>query len=482
MNRFFSLFGGNKKPQASSSIISQLSSLDGMSVAPGPYQYTAVQDYEITQLIAYSRKFYRENILYKTLIDRLVNLIIADDGFQLRVVTSNTELNVKMQNLFSRFWLNPEITGRYTGHLFERLVVREYLIAGEVYLLKVAGKKFQVIPAEYIDKVEINDNGTLKNVVIKMGKETKTFGPDAGIYLSNSDNLLNPRGCPMLASSFPILLRLNIVVESETFAWQLVSRIPLVVKRKNARALALQESNPDPNAAAQEMSFAERIQDSDFGLIFHCEPDEEVATVDRGIPQVNFREAFTTFLRVVTALCGIPVELVLNDMEKLNYSQSKAMLEFGRSTIRFIQTQLTNQFYSKLPEYLVTAWKKEGLIPKDYFKDELSMETVFQWIAPQPFKYFSEEKELKKYQTSLDMSLITLDSVAKEMQNEGYEKIQDQRQSEINRAIEIANKIYADTGVRVPWEYFSGNTVTAVGKTESTAEGIKREFPNRNGD
>jgi len=76
------------------------------------------------------------------------------------------------------------------------------------------------------------------------------------------------------------------------------------------------------------------------------------------------------------------------------------------------------------------------------------------WIAP-TFPWIDQLKEVKAYGGKVDRGFSTHAGVLKSLKKDRAEEM-DARVLEVKDAIERSDKIFKDTGVRVPWEIFAG--------------------------
>jgi len=417
-----------------------------------------------SQLISQSRDFYRNNGMYSGMIERAVGYIVAN-GFTLDVKTEDVKFNDKLEALWREFWRRPEMKNLFSGGRVERMICREILLCGDTGAIKTDRGRLQLIESEQIagnrfasgDGVNKDRYGapTSFNVCAYDARgyidSRKSAKIPAGsfLFITSADRPSATRGVPPCQAVFPMLHRINDVCDSEAIAWQLLARLALTINKEEGDAYGYEVSRADTDktGAEAEGDLATRITELDYALIFHAKPGEKVSGVDRNIPGRNFSDSLIMFLRLLGLPLGLPLEIILLDWTKSNYSQSRAVLEQAYQSFLGWQFLLQDFFHIPIFEWKVAEWQRRGLIPK-------REKVQFEWIKP-TFPWIDKLKEAQAYGAQLDRGFTTHTQVCKSLNTE-REDVLRTRQSEVREAIEIAQKIKRDTGEAVPWQIFAG--------------------------
>jgi lambda family phage portal protein len=452
---------------------------DGRTLSPG-----GSGDYHLRfdreTLVKESQSFDRDNGLYEGVINRAVDNIIGD-GFSLQARTDDPKVNKEIERLWSEeFTPDPEVRGLDSWYDNERLVLRHLLVDGDVAALKTTVGKFQFIEAERIAStqlslfgrriesgVEINDLGRPIGFYIcsydRMGylqKGTaKRFRADDICYLANRKRNTQTRGVPALVSNFSMFHRINDVCDSEAIAWQMLARFAVAINRDRGPELAFQESQADDvstgtstNSAAAESTppdIAPNIQQLDNAIIFHGEKGETVTGIDRNLPGADFPASITMFIRLLGVPVGLPLELVLLDWSKTNYSSARAALEQAFRMFRTWQRRLKQRWHTPIYLWKVQEWVDDGRLPNrpDIFKHE--------WIVPS-FPWIDQLKEAMAWGERIDRGLATLTEAIKSL-NQDREQWLIQRKREVADAIEAADELNGQyPNAKVDWRMFAG--------------------------
>ena len=429
------------------------------------------------QLINQSRQFMRDNGIYRGMILRAVNYIVGN-GFTLQAKTKPKRLNAKIEALWKEYWRRPVITRRMSGRQAERMVCRELFVAGDVGAIKTTDAgTLQLIESEQIvGKKELRNDGMVRD---RVGRATgywvsgwgrggqvdlrtaRRYDPQNFLFLADPDRPSSARGVPPAQASFPMLHRINDVCDSEALAWQLLARLALSVTRDEAGARAFGESTADSDATGTEMAM--RVQEIGYALLFHARPGDEIKGIERNIPGKDFGASVTMFLRLLGLPLGLPLEIILLDWTKSNYSQSRAVLEQAYVTFLAWQMLLADFFMEPVYRWQLARWVKQGLVPD---REDIAEHA---WLMP-TFPWLDKLKEAQAYGEQIDRGMTTLGQVCKGLKQDRVEVI-DAREAEILDAIARAQAIEKKTGVSVPWQILAGMKSETATKPAAPAGG-----------
>jgi capsid protein len=436
-----------------------IASSDGISWQSGSGDQSL--EYDRPTIVSVSRHFYRNNPIYKGMIDRSAAYIVGS-GFGLQVRSKGDGYNSDVESLWSEFMEDPEVRGIHNGNAFDRMLCTEVLQTGETINAKTDTGKVQLFESEQLCSRAGRTDGIKKDAYgrpksFKIFKYASTGQLDLKsetdiaaeniMFIANRDRPSSTRGIPPLQSTFSNLHRINDVCDSVAIAWQMVSRIALIKTQEQAAALAYGESKPDPNA--KEGDLAQRVTNLGYALIFSAEPGSTLAGIDHKIPSQNFVESLRMYMRLLGLPFGLPLELILLDWTQSNFSQSRAVLEQVYRTFLYWQELLEIGFYRPCLLWKIDQWVEDGRL-KPRAKDG----TKHEWIKP-TFPWINLLEEAKAHGEKVERAFATHGTVCKSLNLERTEVV-GARQAEIEDSIARSKAIEAKTGVKVPWEYFAG--------------------------
>ena len=446
---FYSSYGYHSARQASR---------DGLTFSSGSSTYH--MQYDRAKLIDQSRQFMRDNAIYKGMIERAISYIIGN-GFALQARTKNKTFNSAAEQLWHDFWRKPEIKQLSSGNRIERMICRELLIAGDVGAIKTNQGQLQLVEAEQITGPKYSGDGIILDDYGKPVKfhiapytnsgrvsltKAKSYNVDNFLFISDPERPSGVRSVPACQASFPMIHRINDICDSEAIAWQMLSRMAVSITREGGPNLGYTESSSDSDAEDTEL--AQRITEIDYALLFQGEPGDKIEGIDRNLPGKDFGESVRMFLRLLGLPIGLPLEIILLDWTKSNYSQSRAVLEQAYQTFIGWQKLIEDFFHNEVYIWKIKQWIATNKLANrsDAFRHE--------WIKP-TFPWIDQLKEAQAYGAKMDRGFTTHAQVCKSL-NVEREDIIDVREMEIREAIERAQKIKEDTGVIVPWQLFAG--------------------------
>jgi lambda family phage portal protein len=429
--------------------------------------------------VAVSRRLMRNNPIYRGVLGRCVSYVVGN-GFGLQALTEDTKWNTEAERLWNEFWASPCVSNTLSGSRLESLVFLEMLTTGDIFELfvKDAGEiRLQLFEAEQcVTRTGKTTNGILRddlgrpkqymfapygvNGYVTRSKATP-YEAQHVIHLFDHERPSASRGMPALQASFSMLHRINDICDAEAIARQMLAHLAMTVTRGEAPAAAYGESTADTS----DNRF--RIQELDYATIFHARPGESISSVDRNIPGGDFEKSMIVFLRMLGLPLGMPLELVMLDWTKSNYSQSRAVMQQAYQTFLHWQNILKTRSMSRIYKRKVEEWVKGGRLSANAqaFKHE--------WIAP-TFPWIDEAKELEAQGKKIELSLSSHSEICKALQHD-RDTIVAARETEIRDAITRAKNIKEQTGVDVPYQLFCGLPIQNAAVVSKTNEGESKE-------
>lgn len=416
------------------------------------------------RLVDQSREFARDNLLYSGLVNRCLDFTVGN-GYE--IVNTPAQVAAKWNDWFA----TAEITGRYNGSKLPRAFMREYIHTGEGIALKIKGGKIQLCESEQIKAF----GGTTQGV------ETDKYGRPVKYWLApykngmldtpqakNADNviiMLEPerpssvRGVPLCQATFPMLHRIKDVLDSEALTWQLLSRIAL--KHTSGSGNTFGTATNTGGFSVVEMPYS---------VVFEGDENEDLSVLDFNRPSKDFPASIATFCRFLGLPLGMPLELVMMDFTKSNFSQMRGALVLSWKSFEHLTSSMVTDFYEPLFQWKLEEWILSGEI------EDTPENRAHTWVTPQ-FPWIDELAEADAIEKKIALGLMTYEEGCKALERES-DKIREVNTKAVREAIGIAQAIEKDTGEKVPWQMFAGR---AIGQTEQ-AEIKKIEGQNQGAD
>ena len=150
------------------------------------------------------------------------------------------------------------------------------------------------------------------------------------IYVANLKRCSQTRGMPELAAALGLYDRLDGYLDNESFAAEINAMLAFFITRdvgyEDATNVPGQEDDPNSGDSA------DKIVKMEQGSVMELRPGEGVEPFRPDRPAEAFSPYVTMVARMVGAAVGMPLELVMLDFSKTNYSSARAaLLEARRS-------------------------------------------------------------------------------------------------------------------------------------------------------
>jgi capsid protein len=266
------------------------------------------------------------------------------------------------------------------------------------------------------------------------------FDADQVLFCALKDRPSSVRGMPRLQASFPMLHRMNSVLDSEVQAWFVQSCIALAVLTENAATL-----NPDdPSTDSNDFN----VTKFDYGMVFQANPGDKIEGLARTAPNRDLSTAAATLLRFVGLPLGLPLELVLLDWTKSNFSQSRAVMQQLSLNFGTLQALVIHKIMEPVYRWRINLAMETGELPRNNGWQKI------EFVAP-PFPMLDPEKESVAFGHQIDRALTTQSRMLKSLGFDREEMITE-RQEEIGDCMRRAAELEAQYGQRVPWEILYG--------------------------
>jgi len=438
-----------------------------------------------TQLQNQAREFSRDNGLFQGMIDKAAGYIVGT-GFGFQARSGDPEWDKKAETWRKAQWERPEVSGQLSGVQVEELVARELLTMGDTGILLTDIGRIQLIESEQIAGPTLKDDGLKRDVNGRITgyylaqysasgqiqvSTARFIAAENFLYLLKADRPSSKRAVPPLQAAFAMLHRINDTCDSEARAWQLLSRFAVIFQTAAGAQQGLAVSTADPTKTAGEPgNVADRISDTDIGIGIFSKPGEEVKGIERNIPGKDFPASLTMFLRLLGLPLGLPLEIILLDWTKSNYSQSRAVLEQAYQSFVRWQSLLEQRFYRPHWRWMVDLAIANGELPEPSGDAD---RYAHEWIKP-TFPWIDPAAEAEAAGAQLDRGIASYTEILKS-KNKDREEVSTALEAETLAAIEIADRIFKKTGVRVPWQPFCGQSFSVNAVKEEPKDEKKQD-------
>lgn len=209
-------------------------------------------------------------------------------------------------------------------------------------------------------------------------------------------------GTPALGPVIEIFDHLSGYLESEWVRARVAACFAAFIKSDENSPQASANANSTLNSVSNLRE--EKIRP---GVIQYLRVGEEVQFANPNLPGAGFEPFVMKALQFIGAAFGLPLELVIKDFSKTNYSSARAALLEARRVFRSGQQRLICCVCQIIWECFIDELVLRGEIPvRDYEKYRHAY-TCAAWIAP-GWEWVDPEKEIKAKVLAIDNNLSTL--------------------------------------------------------------------------
>lgn len=431
---------------------------DGKPRQQSPHAHS---EYALEELVAESQRMRRDNTLYRTIIRRMADVVVGS-GLAFQARTSDPSLNDKIEKMSAEFWASPEVRGLCGGVDFERMLIDQKLTDGRMLLVWDSELgKVQVISGDRLHSDKLADaekrpiyHGVAVDPLLRpvafhvcdwdargtyLREATRLDAADVyyDAFLERFDQVAAP---PLLQAVFPMLHRINDVLDSEAASWQLLSRFAAAITKKDAAQTAWGTSQAETGDTTGKL--AQRVsEENGYALLFYGEPGEEIKGIERNVPGANFGSTIREFTRFLVMEIGISLEFFLLDWSQTNYSSGRAAArQLWRHAIPW-QIGLANA-KSWVHRQWIARMVTLGKLPK---ADDIA---AHEWIED-PFEPLDPDKETTADANAVKSGFTTQTRVLKQRRIELAEHLTERSKELAAAADEVAkhNAAYPDSPV-----------------------------------
>jgi len=237
------------------------------------------------------------------------------------------------------------------------------------------------------------------------------------------------RGVPILAPVILTFKDLGDYLEAELVAARLGACFGLIVVSDNPYGAA-SNANSDTNTEGQ------RLEEFEPGMVRYLAPGQDVRQVIPQRPGGTFDTFMERVLRSIGAGVNLPLELVLKDFSKTNYSSARAALLEARRFFRCEQVWLIDSFCQPVWElFLEEAFLRGELPARDFYKHREAY-TRAAWRPTLGWGWVDPTKEIEAELRAVDGNVRTLSDVCSQHGND-WEEVMEQRAREEGRRMEL---------------------------------------------
>lgn len=314
-----------------------------------------LSNFDRDKLISAALEFRRNNPVIASM-SRLRKADIVGRGIIPQANTGDEALDSKIEEEWSEFSHDPDVTGQFDMREIQQQMVDSLLFYGDCGLVVLDGKvqfidgsrignpKGQATGSEkdnFQNGVEINEVGkpvnySIGNRVNGSLRDYRLISAKDFIPFFRKIRPVQYRGIPELATILNTLQDCDEYDRIEMISAKVAASLSVAVKRQNSYEFELQ--NRLDNSEQDEIGGLETFE---TGRFHYLEPDEDVSVISsNGRPNVDGVEWVSYLLRKVGSAVGIPLEFLLMEIGGSSFSASQGVVLQYQQTVESYQTDL----------------------------------------------------------------------------------------------------------------------------------------------
>jgi len=143
------------------------------------------------------------------------------------------------------------------------------------------------------------------------------------------------RGLPFMAAALGSFDRTNSYLDFESIAAELNAMLGFKIKKEQVEGTTFSGTKDNKDDATSDTF--EKLQQMEPGAVFDLAPGEDVGMIGSERPGSNFEPYIVTCCRIIGVGVGFPLELMMLDFSKTNYSSARASLGEARRMFKVWQ-------------------------------------------------------------------------------------------------------------------------------------------------
>jgi lambda family phage portal protein len=361
----------------------------------------------------------KSNAIATGILSRCVENVIGT-GIHLRPQTEDQGWNQAAQDIVEEWsWARADVRG--LGDFYsdlQPLWFREQLMGGDVGIVLLADGSLQTIDGADIE----TPPGKAGDDSIIDGVQSDRRGRAVAFYVATDDNGVEfERIAARDFIFFPRRLRSKQVrgvsalrpaidsnlfdlmdnyLESVVAAASMAAMFGLLIETE--AGMASMATLPDTTDAAGNVAKGFELES---GSVRYLGLGEKVSQVKPEQPTQSAPDFMAMICRYLGLPFGLPLELVLMDFSKTNYSSARASLLQAYRVFRMHQTRTVNTVLRRIHRWRISKWIKAGELSArpDAWKHTVTL-PGWAWVDP--------EKEVTAHILALDANLTTVSDIA----------------------------------------------------------------------
>lgn len=358
-----------------------------------------------------SGELYLYNNIAQGIVGRMVDNIVGR-GIRPQARSADAGWNRQAEDLWEAWAEEGADVKRRIGGLYgviQPLLCSGRLVDGDVLLHLLDDGELQLVEGTRIetppqkagldrtfDGVETDRAGRPLRYWVRdddLGYSHTAVPARRGIYLARRMFENDVRGWPIFTAGDGLYDQVDASVEAVVVAAQMAAMFGLVVVNETGTPPAGLEEVQDARGVSRP------AQDMEPGMWKYLAPGEDIRQVSPAHPSQNYPDFLTAVCRYIGLPAGAPLEILMLDFSRTNYSSARAAILQWKKAIQREQALLI-YVMRRVWRWRISRWMNEDKLPR--------REDAFRHVQIAPgFEMLDLQKEIGAYSEAIDRGLMS---------------------------------------------------------------------------
>lgn len=311
----------------------------------------SVLDLDREKLVTFSRQMHDNSVPFRTFTDRFIDLVLGT-GLTPRGTTDEAKHAVE---LFNEWCEVCDDRGHMDFGEMQRMGLREVLVAGDCPIVKTSHGCLQYLETEQLrdpygstasdgsaidldmvhDGVEVDGRGRIVRFWVSdyskfggyIAPEVRAIDAKYVLFPAYRTRSTQTHGVPLWAPALERFAMYEDYLDAVGVSANLAARLALLIKTQSGNsqnhfATAMGGTTSKSQTGSSVPGEANLLSLA-TGSIMHLRPGEDVETVQGAQPTTAFDSYSRAILGMLAAMAGAPIEVIMLDLTRMNYSTSR---------------------------------------------------------------------------------------------------------------------------------------------------------------
>lgn len=409
-----------------------------------------------------ARELERNNPIADGILSRSVENVVSN-GIKPQAKTSDPEWNKLAEELWEQeFVPNADVRGFDDFYGLQALVQRSLVRDGDIGAIKLGNGQLQLVEsdqiaaphgkrftANHVDGIDTDKRGkpitfyiVEQNTPQQITQNRRDHAPrkkvsaENMIFMALRKRAGQTRGVTRFATIFHYFHQTERLIHAVITAARMAACVGLFIK-----------SNFPPGVPNTTTDSDGKNRDKwhlEPAMVKYLERGEEIGQLTPHQPGTNFDDFLSSLFRLIGLPFGQPLELMMMDYSRTNYSSARAALLQAYRAFRIDQNRLVKSFCRPCYLWQVERWIEDGKLPfREDWKKHIWVPPGWTWIDPL--------KEIQADMMAVDAGFKSLSDVAMS-QGRDWLEILEQRGLEVGERDRLMLSDIRSSNTRDPFD------------------------------